>query len=239
MSALPNLSLLATQASAFLIGRVVVTYVRTVVAGKDHEGVVDQFVARRTWVVRFSQGLEQSSEGDVVFKNHVLALSSFRAIRVNALPLDRSAGNRFGDGIGASQVLLEVIRCGDIVEKERGLTFALPFHEGRCFAQEIGAELSQVPIRVGQDSPFPVFHADPLHFRTLGKSPSVVSQVNPWLGIERVFGVSGDAEEFVEAMVGRAVQNRLGEIDVLEIKLVGRFPVTVVEIHPDMVFPDG
>ena len=94
-------------------------------------------------------------------------------------------------------------------------------------------------IGSGQNSTFPVLHPDPFHFGTVGKGPSVVSQVNPWLGIERVFGVSGDAEEFVESVVGRAVQNRLGEIDVLEIKLVGRFAMAVVEIHADMVFPDS
>ena len=99
--------------------------------------------------------------------------------------------------------------------------------------------MSQVPIRSGQNSTFAVFHADPLHFRMIGKGPPVITQVNSWFGVERVFGVSGYAEEFVEAVMGGTVQNRLGEIDVLKIKLVGRLPVAVVEIHADMVFPDS
>ena len=162
-----------------------------------------------------------------------------RPIGIFALPFDRGAGNGIGYGVRSTWVLLEVIRSGDVIKEERRLTFALFFQKGHCFAQEIGTELSQVPIRSGQNSTFAVFHADPLHFRMIGKGPAVVTQVNSWLGVERIFGVSGYAEEFVEAVMGGTVQNRFGEIDVPEIKLVGRLPVAVVEIHADMVFSDS
>ena len=95
-------------------------------------------MAGGTRVVRFAQGLEQSSECDVVFQYHVFALSSLRPIGIFALPLDRGAGNGIGYGVRSAWVLLEVICSGNVIEEERGLTFALFFRKAIASRRKSG-----------------------------------------------------------------------------------------------------
>ena len=100
-------------------------------------------------------------------------------------------------------------------------------------------DLSEIPIRGSENPIFAIFHADELHLVSVDEGPLIVPDENTGFGIEWVFGVSWYSEEFIETMMSRAIEDGLGEIDVVEIKVVGNTTMRVTERHPDVIFADG
>ena len=118
MPSFPELGFFSAKTSALPIDSEIVPDVGTVVTGEDDHRVVDEFVTGSPRVFGFSKGLEQGSKRDVVFQHHILSVSRFDTVGVNAFSFDRDIGDRVRDGLRATRVLLEMIGIGDIVEKE-------------------------------------------------------------------------------------------------------------------------
>ena len=132
-----------------------------------------------------------------------------------------------------------MVRVGNVVEEKRFLGAGLALEKGLSFAQVHRADLGKIPIWRGEDAALTVPESNAAHAFTVGKGPAIVADVNARLGVERILGVAGHPKEFIEAMMCRAIEHGLCEVDILVIIIGGRFARAVIECHAHMIFTDS
>ena len=84
-----------------------------------------------------------------------------------------------------------------------------------------------------------ILHSNQLHLTAVSEGEAVVTNQNAWLCIERIFGIAGNAIEFIETVMCWPIQYWLRKVDIFKEEIFGGLTVSVIKRHAYVVFTDA